>query len=407
MSIDNMILNDNWSDLRQYQGMPDIDMERLYAYRLERIKAELRENELAMCVLVNPISLRYAVDYHCYSLFQAHIPTTYLFVSVDGPTVIHGAYIDSSLVDEVRPGQPLSVFDGGFELEQSAKLFARDIARYLLEIDSDNRRVALEYVNPSITQALMKSGLEVVDGVVIAEQARVIKSKEEMDCMRWAISVAEHGITMMQQALKPGVREVQLWGILNYANLANSGGWHEGRMLSSGDRINPWLQEASQRAVEAGDLVGFDTDMVGPYGYFADISRTFFCGPGQPSKRQKQLYQLAVDEIEHNLSLIRPGLSFGEFQKQAFMPPEEFHENAYPCVLHAVGMCDEYPRINPVFRGPNPYDGEFSAGMVLCIESYIGAAQERDGVKLEQQILVTETGYELLSTFPYDEKLLD
>ena len=71
-------------------------------------------------------------------------------------------------------------------------------------------------------------------------------------------------------------------------------------MLASGDRINPWLREASERRVEAGDLVGFDTDMVGPFGYCADISRTFFCGPGRPTRRQKQLYRHALDEIEHN-----------------------------------------------------------------------------------------------------------
>jgi len=69
-------------------------------------------------------------------------------------------------------------------------------------------------------------------------------------------------------------------------------------------------------------------------------------------------------------------------------------------------MCDEYPRINPVFRGPNPYDGVFEAGMVMCIESYVGAVGERDGVKLEQQVLITPDGTEQLSTFPWDERLI-
>lgn len=153
--------------------------------------------------------------------------------------------------------------------------------------------------------------------------------------------------------------------------------------------------------------------MVGPHGYFADISRTFFChsesahAVSKPTTRQKQLYRLAVEEIEHNLKLIRPGLRFSDFQQQACLPDEEFHENAYTCVLHAVGMCDEYPRINPIFRGENLYDGFFEAGMVICMESYMGAVGEKDGVKLEQQVLVTEDGYELLSTYPYEEALLD
>ena len=273
----------------------------------------------------------------------------------------------------------------------------------IAEIGSDSRCVAIEYVNPGITRALGERGIEVIDGVRVSELARVIKSAEEIDCMRWAIAVAEHGIA----ALRPGVRENQLWALLNYTNLANDGNWHEGRMLASGPRINPWLQEASDRQVEAGDLVGVDTDMVGPFGYFADISRTLFCGPGRPSARRKALNRLAVDEIEHNRALLRPGITLLGFQRLAYQPAEEFRANAYTCVMHAVGMCDEYPQVKYGFRETNPCDCTIEAGMVLCLESYMGAVGERDGVKLEQQLLVTETGSELLTGYPYDENLMD
>ena len=75
--------------------------------------------------------------------------------------------------------------------------------------------------------------------------------------------------------------------------------------------------------------------------------------------------------------------------------------------MHAVGMCDEYPRINHGFRGPAPYDGVVEPGMVLCIESYIGAVGERDGVKFEEQVLVTEDGCEPISTYPKCAALMD
>jgi len=243
--------------------------------------------------------------------------------------------------------------------------------------------------------------------VAISERARVIKSADEIACMRWATAVAEHAIARVRQTIEPGVKEVQLWALLNYTNIANNGDWHDGRMLASGPRINPWCQEASERRLEPGDLVGLDTDMIGPFGYFADVSRTFHCGPSGPTARQKQLYRLARDEIEHNLRLVRPGISLTQFQEKAFAVPEAFHQNAYPCVIHGVGMCDEYPRVNPIFRGATPYDGELAAGMVICVESYMGAVGERDGVKLEQQVLVTEDGYEMLTTYPLEEALLD
>ncbi len=407
MTIDNLVTNDNWSDLRQFKDLPEIDFERLHAYRLASIRAELKKSGASMCILHSPISMRYAVDYDCYALFQTHIPQAYLFVSLEGPTTLFGTYIDLPSIDKIGRGRPISVFDGGNELTEYAKLFANDVVEYLSEIGSTNRRVAIEYVNPSITQALEQQGLEVVDGVCIAEQARVIKSVDEIECIKWSIAVAELGIAQIKNVLKPGVTEAQLWGLLNYTNLANHGNWHDGRMLASGDRINPWYQEATQRVIQDGDLVGLDTDMVGPYGYFADVSRTFHCGPSKPTKRQKQLYRLAYDEIQYNLKLMRAGLSFSDFQQQAYPVEEEFHQNAYTCVLHAVGMCDEYPKVTPVFRGPNAYGGEFKAGMVICIESYMGAVGERDGVKLEQQVLITDDGCELMTTYPFEESLLE
>lgn len=403
---DKFVVDDDWSDLSRIRPLPQIDFEKLQRWRLARIRSELIENDCSLCVLVNPVSLRYAIDYRCYGLFQSHIPTSYAFVPVDGPVILHAAYDNACCADEIRPGRAINYFDAGNSLDQHAEAFARDLENYLRETGQSNRRVAIEYVNPSITLALLRKGFEVIDGVRISEQARVIKSADEIECMRWAIAVAEHGIDKMQQCLRAGVSEVQLWGLLNYANLANNGDWHDGRMLASGPRINPWLQEASSRKLEAGDLVGFDTDMIGPFGYCADISRTLFCGPGQPNARQKQLYRLAYEEIQHNLTLVRPGITFNEFQSRAFVQDESFHENAYTCVVHAVGMADEYPRINPIFRGPTPYDGVIEAGMVLCIESYVGASGEVNGVKLEEQVLVTENGYELLTQYPFEEALL-
>ena len=116
---------------------------------------------------------------------------------------------------------------------------------------------------------------------------------------------------------------------------------------------------------------------------------------------------MAYEEVQHNLSLVRPGIRFFEIQEQSYSIPEECQENAYTCIMHGVGMCDEYPKIDPLHRGINPYDGILEAGMVLTVESYMGPKGETDGVKLEEQVLVTEDGYEVLSTYPFEATLLD
>jgi len=405
-SPDAMIIDDRWSDLRRYRAPPRIDVERLGAWRTGRLRAQMKHHDVAALMLVNPVSLRYAVNYATYMPFQSRIPSTYLFLAQDGPTEIYGAYADNPLIDGSYPGRGISLFDAGDRLSEGARLLADDLVRYLGRLGTDERRVAIEAVNPSVTQACLERGLEVIDGMALAETARIIKSEDELACIRWSVAVAELGIAKLKEALRPGVTETQLFGILNYTNLCNHGEWHDGRMLASGPRINPWLQEASQRAVESGDLVGFDTDMVGPLGYFCDISRTFHCGPARPTNRQRHLYRLAAEEVAHNRALLRPGLSLREFQEQAWPIPEEFQAQAYTCLLHGVGMCDEWPRINPAHRGPNPYDGTLEAGMVVTIESYIGAVGERDGVKLEEQVLVTEDGWEQMSSYPLEDDLL-
>ena len=71
-------------------------------------------------------------------------------------------------------------------------------------------------------------------------------------------------------------------------------------------------------------------------------------------------------------------------------------------------MCDEYPKIYyPQDRAGRAYPGTIEENMVLCIESYVGAVGERGGVKLEQQVLITADGYELLSTYPFEAALME
>ncbi|HEX4568943.1 MAG TPA: M24 family metallopeptidase, partial [Dongiaceae bacterium] len=150
------------------------------------------------------------------------------------------------------------------------------------------------------------------------------------------------------------------------------------------------------------------TDLIGPYGYCSDLSRTFFCGPGRPSEEQKRLYGMAYEQIHTNLELLKPGLSYREFAEKSFQLPPSFAPNRYSVIFHGVGLADEYPACLYVqdYLAGFGYDGILEPGMTICIESYIGEAGGDEGVKLEQQVLITETGYQQLSTFPFETDLL-
>ena len=264
-----------------------------------------------------------------------------------------------------------------------------------------NKKIAIDVINGPAVTALNKEGIKVVDAKLILEQARVIKSTEELKCMKAAIDVAEIGVTKMRNELKAGMTEDELWSILHKTNIEHGGEWIECRILSSGERTNPWMQESSNKVIQSGEIVSFDTDMVGPYGYCADISRTFVEGH-QFNDNQKKLYQMALEQINHNYRLIKSGTSFKEFTEKSWKLPKEYYGNRYPCMVHGIGLCDEWPQIKyPTDGGQR--EGHFEKNMTITLESYIGKVGGKEGVKLEQQYLVGENNLELMSHHPLED----
>ena len=207
------------------------------------------------------------------------------------------------------------------------------------------RRVALDFSEPIGVHALEAKGLEVISGEPLMEHATAVKCDEEIACLLNAVTVSDAAMARMRAALEPGMTERELLAILHHTNIAMGGEWIEYRLLASGGHINPWLVEAGDKIIRAGELVAFDCGLIGPFGYSADVSRTFHCKPGKPTDTQKRLYQLAYENIQRNLALIKAGMTFRELSERSWMPPEEFHANRYPGSMHGIGMGDEWPTI--------------------------------------------------------------
>jgi Xaa-Pro dipeptidase len=383
--------------------LPDVPAMR--AYRLARIREQLRRRDLAGIVVTDPINVRYATDSTNMQLWCLHNAVRYAFVATEGPVIVfdfHGCDHLSDhleLVDEVRHAQGWFYFKSGERTEEHARAWAKEVADLVGQHGGGNHRLAIDKVSFYGSRFLGALGIEIHDGEAVMEQARVIKSSDELRAMRCAIAACEAGMRAMHAALRPGLSEQELWAELHKANIERGGEWIETRLLASGKRTNPWFQECGARMIEAGDMVGFDTDLVGPYGYCADISRSWVCGE-VPSPRQRSLIHLAEEQIAHNLDLLKPGLGFLELSERAFVLPEACRPNRYSVIVHGVGLCDEYPAIYyPEDAVRSGYDGVFQAGMTVCVESYVGEVGGPDGVKLERQALITETGVELLDGY--------
>jgi len=389
---------------------PAVDMDQVHAYRLGRVRQMMREAEVALCVLTNPVSQRYAADHCQFSIFQTRIPFCYLMLPADGPLAMYGTYKESSArIHSFRPGGFRNHFDAGLDLSDQGRRLAAEIRAFLAEQGNHDPypRIACDRLNPGAAAALLQAGFDLVDAETLVERARTVKSAEEVALIRYAIAVAEAGMTSMQAALVPGVTENRLLSHLHQVNIAEGGEWFDCRILVSGARTNPWYLEASDKAIAAGELVAFDTDMIGPFGYCADISRTWLCGEGAASPVQRALYRHAYEEVQHTASVIRPGMSFAELSSRAFRRRADLIAHRYTCMAHGVGMTDEYPKIPyPEDWETSGYDGTIAPGMVLSIESFSGSDGGGEGVKLEEMGLVTETGFEILSTYPFEARLL-
>jgi Xaa-Pro aminopeptidase len=212
----------------------------------------------------------------------------------------------------------------------------------------------------------------------------------------------------VREAIKPGVSENERFAIMYGEVIRQGGEFIETRLLTSGQRTNPWFNEASGRKIRPGELLALDTDTIGCYGYYSDFSRTFRCGPGKPTDYQKSLYRMAHDQVQHNISIVKPGMAFREIAERAWKIPDRFVDQRYTSVMHGVGMHGETPFIaHAMDYETYGRDGVIVPGMVVSVESYIGEKGGREGVKLEDEILITETGTELLSRFPYEDEFLE
>ena len=397
---------DEWRAL----GLELPDLAAMRAWRLARLRAQLAARDYAGIVATDPINVRYATDSTNMQVWCLHNPVRYAFVATDGPVIVfdfHGsAHLSEhlDLVDDVRPGRGWYFFKSGARVEEHAASWAAEIVDLVQAHGGGNRRLAIDRADREGIAALEALGISLHAGQELMERARAIKSPDEVKAMRCALAACEAAMGVMQSDLRAGVTEQGLWAHLHAETVRRGGEWIETRLLSSGPRTNPWFQECGSRAIEAGDLVAFDTDLIGPYGYCADISRTWLCGDGRASTRQIDLYRQAREQIACNLELVRPGLGFGEFSEMAFRLPERYRANRYSTIAHGVGLCDEYPAIYyPEDAEITGYDGVLEAGMTICLESYIGEQGGPDGVKLEEQALVGETGAEVLSRYPFED----
>ncbi len=390
-----------------------IDEARIRRYRLQRLRAELERSDLAGLLLCDPVNIRYATGSRNMQVWTMHNLCRYAYLASGGPLVLFELptcfHLADGLevIDEIRKSVTWDYMVVGARNRSFARLWAQDIVELVAAHGGGNKRIGVDRADLLAVEALKAERLQPQDGKGLMELARAIKSKDEIHALRYAKDACSDAIASLKAQVRPGMRECDALALLARENVARGGEYMETRLLASGPRTNPWFQETADRVMQKGELLSFDTDLIGPYGFYGDISRSWVLGHGKPSDAQRRLYALSHQQLQHNIALLQPGLSFREFSERTFALPEAYLANRYADVLHGCGLAVEYPFIlYPEDAEQGGYDGHFEAGMVVCVESYVGAQNGPEGVKLEQPVVITETGPRLLTDSPLEEDYL-
>ena len=386
-----------------------IDEAAIRAWRAERVRQELRRQDHEAVLVVDPVNLRYATGTRNMQVWTMHNIVRYALVFADGGTVLFdlatGRHLSAGLesVSDIRTSISFDYMLVGDNAESMARRWATQVRETLREHGCTADTLAVDRADTLMVRSLEGLGMRVVDGKSVLEHARAIKSREEIAAFRASLATCEQSVRSLYEFAVPGTTESAAFGHLVGQSLARGGEYPETRLLACGPRTNPWFQECSGRAMQAGELLSFDTDLIGPMGFYNDISRSWVIGERRPTRTQATLLDISRAQIAHNIDLLRPGMSFVEFASKAYRLPDAYLANRYADLVHGCGLGVEYPFVlYPEDADEGVYDGRFEANMIVCVESYVGALDGPDGIKLEQPVLIADEGPNVLSGLPLD-----
>ncbi|MEM1159598.1 MAG: dimethylsulfonioproprionate lyase DddP [Pseudomonadota bacterium] len=385
------------------------------AWRHRRLVSGINRRDYGGALFFDPLNIRYATDSSNMQLWNTHNAFRAVFVGADGHMVLFdykGAANFLSdfnpLINEVRGGASMFYFVNGDKEDEDAGGFAAEIRDLIVEHGGGNMRLAIDKIAISGFRAFSAAGFEIEHGEELSEKSRAIKGPDEIKAMRCCIHSTEVSIGLMEQAAAPGMTEDDVWAVMHAENIRRGGEWIECRLLASGPRTYPWFQECGPRIIQNNEIIGYDTDLVGPYGLCADLSRTFWIGDKEPPQDIKDAFRFAVDHIHENTELLAPGKSLKEITFGGHQLEPEWVDGRYSCKMHGVGLCDEWPMIvYPEDWREGAFDYVLEPGMMLCVEALIGSAGLGCSIKLEDQVLITEDGVENMTKFPFDNRLLN
>jgi Xaa-Pro aminopeptidase len=386
------------------------DFDRLRRERLARAKEHLAESELGALLCFDMSNIRYITATHIGTwaidklirfclLPQGGEPIMWDFGSAARHHKLFCPWLGE---DRSRAG--ISTLRGS--VEGRAESVAKKIRIELEEGGLLDEPLGVDVIELPVLRALEAEGIQVVDCQALMQDARMLKTQDEITLLTTACAMVDAAYEELFRGLKPGMRENDCVALVNRV-LYELGSEHvEGVNAISGERCSPHPHVFTDRMLRPGDPAYFD--ILHAYnGYRTCYYRTF--AVGSASRAQVDAYRRCRDFLDQAIALIRPGVTTADVvsvwpEAEDFGFPDE--EAAFALQYgHGVGLSIWE---KPIFSRLVSFDypETIREGMVFALETFWPASDGWSAARIEEQLVVTADGCEVITRFPAEELLV-
>jgi Xaa-Pro aminopeptidase len=423
-----------------------LDLDRLRGERLARLRAELEKSELGAVLAFDFTNIRYMTSTHIGTwaidkmirfslLVRGGEPIVWDFGSAAKHHQLYNPWLDYSQASpEADPHAPhhgaaphlaadprhaadprnpsgaragISTLRGAIHPDaRMGETVAAKIKRELEAYGLLNEPLGVDVIELPVLFALQAAGIEVVDGQQVFLEARRVKTRDEIGLLTHAASMVDAAYDNLYQFLRPGVRENECVGLVAKTLYDLGSEFVEGVNAISGERCAPHPHVYSDRIVRPGDPAFFD--ILHSYnGYRTCYYRTF--AVGSASTAQRDAYTRCREYIDHAISLVRPGATTADIVSVWPTAPEfGFADEEAAFALqygHGVGLSIwEKPVFSRLVSLDHPEVLE--EGMVFALETYWPSADGWGAARIEEEVVVTADGCEVITKFPAEDLLV-
>ena len=387
-----------------------VDYRRMHRYRLGRAQAALEASDLGALLLFDDNNIRYVTSTKIGEWARDKLSRWALLPRGGDPilwdfgsaAVHHKLYSPWLKPENCRAGLVglRGTVDPAFGL---MKHHAEEMASILKAAGVGKMPIGVDIIEPPMMFELEKAGLKIKDGQQIMLEAREVKSADEIALLNRAAAMVDGAYQLIDEKLKPGVRENDIVGLVNEFLYRHGSDDVEAINAISGERCNPHPHNFTDRMLRPGDQAFFDI-LQAFMGYRTCYYRTF--NVGRATSVQHDAYKKAREWLDNAIALIKPGVTTDKVcsvwpKAQEFGFPDEM--SAFGLQFgHGLGLAlHERPIISRVISMTHPT--EIKEGMVFALETYCPATDGYSAARIEEEVVVTDKSCRVITLFPAEE----